>query len=388
MSYFRIARYSSVLSLLFLQLCLSPARSQQPTNPEKLAEAGKTSNVPRSQSFHEDWTNLTLKNSTLELKLPTLLGKEDFPNKSFIRELYEVDWRPKDSFDLYVVLPRGVTHPPVILFLYTYPDDTQIYKNDRWCDGVTSGGYAAVGMVSALTGHRTRWRLGKEWFVSELQESLATTTHDVQLVLDYLAARGDLDMNRVGMFGVGSGGAITILSSAADSRIRAVDLLGPWGDWPGWLADTKVVKDDERANFLKPEFLAKVAPLDPVVWLPKVKAKSVRIQNVRTDLSMPTADEEKMEAAAPEFTVINQFGNKQSFLTNMPQPMLLNWLKDQLKPDAKPQAVVAKSERIHFFPPMDSPPQWSPLAPSSNNPKAKDQDKPAQKEKGSDKSVN
>jgi acetyl esterase/lipase len=71
-----------------------------------------------------------------------------------------------------------------------------------------------------------------KWFVSELQEALATSTHDVQMVLNYLAKRGDLDMSRIGMFGQGSGGAIAILSAAADSRIVALDVLDPWGDWP------------------------------------------------------------------------------------------------------------------------------------------------------------
>ncbi len=53
----------------------------------------------------------------------------------------------------------------------------------------------------------------KEWFVSELQESLVESTHDVQMIINYLSTRGDLDMDRVGMFGQGSGGAIAILAA-------------------------------------------------------------------------------------------------------------------------------------------------------------------------------
>lgn len=365
-----VIRRISAIFLMLLLLFSSSVNGQQEQKPEKSARTTKAASST-APPFHEDWTNLTLEHSTLQLKLPTLLGKEDFPGKSFVRELYEVNWRPDDPFDLYVVLPKGVKNPPVIFYLYTLPDDTQIYKNDGWCEGVTSGGYAAVGMVSALVGHRARTRLGKEWFVSELQEALATTTHDVQLVLGYLAARGDVDMTRVGMFGVGSGGAITILASAADSRIRAVDLLGPWGDWPTWLEHSKVVPDNERPNYTKPEFLSKVAPLDPVTWLAKVKAKSMRIQDVRTDTSMPNEAQDKLEAAAPEFALINQYGNKRSFMTYQPQSLLLYWLKEQLKPDAKPQVVAAKSERIHSYPAIESPA----VAPSADKPKDKDKEK-------------
>jgi cephalosporin-C deacetylase-like acetyl esterase len=76
----------------------------------------------------------------------------------------------------------------------------------------------------------------KESFLSELQECLATSAHDVQMVLNYLAARGDLDMSRVGMFGQGSRAGIAILASAADPRIKVLDVLDPWGDWPTWIS--------------------------------------------------------------------------------------------------------------------------------------------------------
>src|SRR5262249_9615459 len=147
--------------------------------------------------------------------------------------------------------------------------DTENFKNNSWCEAAVSKGYAVVGFVSAVTGHRNRYRMTKEWFVLDLQESLATTAHDVQLILDYLAARGDLDMTRVGMFGVGSGGSVAALTSAVDPRLTAVDLLGPWGDWPKWLAESKIVPDAERAPFLKKEFQDGVAQLDPVTWLAK-----------------------------------------------------------------------------------------------------------------------
>jgi len=144
----------------------------------------------------------------------------------------QVQWRASDPIDLYVMKPKGVSKPPVILYLYGYPTDTDIFKNDD-CDAlVTRDGFAAVGFVSALTGHRYRNRPMKEWFLSELQESVATSAHDVQMVLNYLASRGDLDMNRVGMFAQGSGASIAILATAVDPRIKVLEALDPWGDWP------------------------------------------------------------------------------------------------------------------------------------------------------------
>jgi iron complex outermembrane receptor protein len=79
----------------------------------------------------------------------------------------------------------------------------------------TEGGFAAIGFVSALTGHRFHNRSMKEWFISELQEALGTSVHDVPMILNYLSTRGDLDMDNIGMFGQGSGGAIAILAASA-----------------------------------------------------------------------------------------------------------------------------------------------------------------------------
>ena len=244
-----------------------------------------------------------------------------------------------------------MANPPVILYLYSYPDGTDRFNNAQWCEGVTSRGFAAVGFASALTGHRAEYHPPKEWFVSELPESLATTTHDVQMILNFLQSLGDFDMNRVGMFGEGSGGAIAILASAADPRIKVVQVLGPWGDWPDWLAKSKVVPDDERAIYLKPEFLKSVAPLDPVQWIPKVQAESFRLQNVVTYQMVPEICTKKIEAAASKTARIDDFGDSRAMIFRMSaEGDLFGWMKTQLQPGAKRTAPIEEAERIHNYP--------------------------------------
>lgn len=298
---------------------------------------------------HEDWTKISLEGSTLKtgpvIQAP---GTYDLPQNNFVRQLYRVEWRPNDPIDLFIVLPKHVAKPPVVLYLYSYPQDSDRFKNDHWCEAVTDGGVAAVGFVSALTGQRYHDRPMKHWFVSELPESLAESTHDVQLILNYLASRGDLDMDRVGMFGQGSGGAIAILASAADPRIKALDVLMPWGDWPDWLAKSKVVPEGERASFLTPGFLANVAPLDPATWVPKVKAERIRIQDVRTDPSTPVSAQDRLEAAAPERAKIDQFGDSRALYPAAAGGKIFSWIKEQLQSNGK--AMADNSPRIQYFP--------------------------------------
>ena len=122
------------------------------------------------------------------------------------------------------------------------------------------GGFAAVGFVCALTGHRYHDRPMKQWFLSE---TAGVPGHDsprpAQTVLNDLENRGDLDMSRVGMFGQGSGASIATLASAVDTRIKVLDVLDPWGDWPTWMSMSPFVPDDERPDYMKPEFLKKAA---------------------------------------------------------------------------------------------------------------------------------
>ena len=176
----------------------------------------------RFNGVQEDWTTPALNTSTLKPAPP--LGGYNNEYSDYSVELLQVQWRFGDPLDLYVMKPKGIKKPPVILYLYGFPSDTGRFKNEGFQNNVTKNGFAAVGFVSALTGHRYHDRPMREWFVSELQESLATSAHDVQMVLNYLATRGDLDMTRVGMFAQGSGASIAILGMAVALAGRQVPL--------------------------------------------------------------------------------------------------------------------------------------------------------------------
>jgi acetyl esterase/lipase len=360
--------HALLLLLLSPQVSGAQGSSSTPSDANTATPTAQaTPNVSKGvkeRSSTEDVTALLTKEDTpvSSNHRPMFVEKAEVPNTSFIRETYRAEWRTGDPFYIYVIRPKGVSKPPVILYLPSFPDDTDLFKNNNWCDLAVRGGYAAVGFVGNVTGHRTRYRLLKEWFVSEMPEALTTTTHDVQLILDYLATRGDLDMERVAMFGNGSGGAIAVLASVVDSRIKVLDLQAPWGDWKDWLRESKVVPEDERAQYAKEEFVASVLPLDPVAWLPKIHAKSLRIEDIRGNKAMPDKAQEKLEGAAPDFALINQYGNGRAFLAAQVPFSVLDWVKSQLAADAKPQAALEKSVRIHFFPAVQPPPAPSTIS--------------------------
>lgn len=305
--------------------------------------ANSTQPPPVHARSSEDWNSLSLAGSDLRTEEQILGAKDDLP--SFTRELIRVKWRPGDPIDLYVMLPKGVSKPPVILYLYTYPSETDHFRNNEYCEHLTRDGFAAVGFVSALTGHRYAHRPMKEWFVSELQESLVTSVHDVQMILNSLSTRDDLDLSRVGMFGTGSGGTIAILAAATDPRIKTIDVINPWGDWPEWMASSSIIPENERPDYVKPEFLRRVSGLDPVEWLPKLNDRSIRIQQLLDDGVTPKLARDRIDSAAPAKAVIVRYENSREFFRAVSGARPFQWIKDAVRPPAQAQSSAATVQK-------------------------------------------
>ena len=283
----------------------------------------------RFRSVKEDWTSPSVRNSNLQ-PVPPLVGYiNDYPG--YTVELLRVQWRFGDPIDLYVMKPKGVRKPPAILYLYGYPAGTDRFKDEGFQKAVTKDGFAAVGFVSALTGHRYHDRPMREWFLSELQECLATSAHDVQMVLDYLATRNDLDMNRVGMFAQGSGASIAILTSAVDPRIKVLDALDPWGEWPTWMATSPFVPEEERAEYVKPEFLRKASVLDPIDWLPRIQATKFRLRDAIFERNTPKVAKEKLRAAVPANATVVIYKTPEEFNAAVRSKRDLEWIQRELR---------------------------------------------------------
>jgi len=329
------ARAGTVGAIVLLSAGALIAQEPAPASPQ-------TSNNINLTRTPEDWSSLSLAGSQLQVR-PPFRGERD-QTADFTREIWQVQWRNFDPIDLYVILPQHVAKPPVILYLYSYPSETRRFLDNSYCQRLTESGFAAVGFVSALTGHRYHSpRPPRQWFVTELQESVGSTVHDVQMILNYLATRGDLDMTRVGMFAVGSGASIAILAAAADPRIKALDLLDPWGDWADWLEKSPLVSDDERADLLRPEFLNKVTGLDPVQWLPKLKTQTIRLEELATDPVTPAACRQQLQAAMPPSAQLVTYDGVPALYKVSSSGQLFRWIKEQLRPHG--QAPAAPSFR-------------------------------------------
>lgn len=320
-------------SMLYAQSQIPAQAPPSQTEVQVKTDTGGSQKNAFDATNQEDWNTIELAKSGLSENAATDMVINQVELDDCTRELVRLQWRPNDPIDLYVLRPKGTATPPVMLFLLNYSFDTDVFRNPAWCKEAKQNGMAAVGFASALSMQRFHApRPMKQWFVSELQEALSTSTHDVQMILNYLGRRSDLDMKHIGMLGQGSGGAIAILAAAADQRITALDLIDPWGDWPDWLRASKQIHEQERADYLQAEFLAKVAQLDPVTVLPQLKLKALRIQQVTSDLVTPPAARDKIAAAIPSNGTVTHYPDNLAERNAWGTRGIGGWLTEHLQP--------------------------------------------------------
>jgi hypothetical protein len=255
-----------------------------------------------------------------------------------------MQWRSGDPIDVFVIRPKGVSRPPVAIYLYGFPVDPDRFRNDEFCKTVTRGGVAAIGFNPAMTAERYQNVPMRQWFISELHDSIVKTVHDVQMIVNYAQSRPDLDGSRIGIFGQGSGATIAGLAATADPSIQAVDLLDPWGDWPMWMAESKLVPEQERPGFLTPAFLKPLEPLDPVRWLPNLAGRSLKLDDAAYETQTPARAKAKIDASLPHNAVLVRYPTRSDFEKNaIEDGKLISWLEERLR--AQPAAELQRLPR-------------------------------------------
>jgi len=341
------------IPLILLILLILPNHTSAKQDVAASGKKSDTQSIAKKNpgTVTENWRVLDDLKTGLDPHAAVVVQSDEQPD--FVRDLLRVQWRIVDPIDVWLIRPKVTGKVPVVLYLYSYSDTSDRFHDNGWCKRATADGFAAVGFVSALSDYRFKNRPMREWFVSELTEALGTSVHDVQLILNQLAGRPDIDMNRVGMFGMGSGASVAILAAHADPRIKTLDLLDPWGDWPDWLEFSPAVPDSERAKYLMPEFLKSVAALDPVSYLPSLKTQSLRLQQTLSEPVTPKIAKERIAAAVPNPSQLVKYANAEDLLKAWQTMGLSGWIKEQMRSQSPKEAVDERRAALGSNPQRD-----------------------------------
>lgn len=159
--------------------------------------------------------------------------------------------------------------------------------------------------------------------------------HEVGALLDAIAGRTDVDVDRVGAVGVSLGGYYAPRAAAFEPRIRAVvgisggyRLADHWDDLPQLTRDTFVVKSHARDDADAKE---KMAAMDLTGVLCRLRQPLLAITGDR-DRLVPWRETKRIADEAPNGRFVLYEGGSH-VVSNMPyryRPLCADWLHDRL----------------------------------------------------------
>ena len=194
-----------------------------------------------------------------------------------------------------LITPKAspATPAPAILFVHWYGPPAPTSNRTQFIpDGVA---LARKGVTSLLID--TPWSL-PTYFRSRVREEdysrSVQQVKDLRRALDVLLAQPGIDRTRVAYVGHDFGAMYGTLAAVVDPRVTGFVFMAGTASFSDWFLYGPKLEGDARDAFI-----AQLAPLDPVKWVPKLRGPLL-MQFADTDEHVPTARRELLAAAAPK----------------------------------------------------------------------------------------
>jgi predicted esterase len=181
---------------------------------------------------------------------------------------------------------------PAILFVHWYGPPAPTSNRTQFIPDATA--LARQGVTSLLID--TPWSV-PTYFRSRTREEdysrSVQQVRDLRRALDVLMAQPGVDRTRVAYVGHDFGAMYGTLAAVVDPRVTHFVFMAGTASFSDWFLYGPKVEGEARDRFV-----AQLAPLDPVRWVPKLRGP-VLMQFADTDEHVSTARREQLAAAAP-----------------------------------------------------------------------------------------
>jgi predicted esterase len=201
-----------------------------------------------------------------------------------------------------LITPKAPAGPaaPAILFVHWYGPPAPTSNRTQFIpDGVA---LARLGITSLLID--TPWSL-PAYFRNRTREEDYTRSvqqvRDLRRALDVLMAQPGVDRTRVAYVGHDFGAMYGTLAAVVDPRVTHFVFMAGTASFSDWFLYGPKLEGEARDRFV-----AALAPLDPVRWVPKLRGP-VLMQFADTDEHVSTARREQLAAAAPSGTEVRTY---------------------------------------------------------------------------------
>lgn len=185
------------------------------------------------------------------------------------------DLRLPEEAEAFLVEPLDGGRGAAVLFLHWFDTEAPDGNRTQFLDEAVALA-ANHGVVSVLPQGRFPWAAGPTDAVADASR-IRSEVAAHRRALDLLAARPDVDTERIGLVGHDFGGMHGIVLAAEDERIAAAVAIAAtprWGDWflPFW-----PIAGDRW------EYLRALSPLDPITRIGELAPRPVLLQFAKGD---------------------------------------------------------------------------------------------------------
>ena len=282
----------------------------------------------------------------LLLSSPILSAKADISfdyDQTQPLDIQETGSREQDGItlrDISYVLPDGSRNAatvvakqdgsgprPGILFVHWYgPPDPTSNRTQFIPDAVE---LAKGGAISLLID--TPWSKPEYFRQRKREEDYARSVQqvkDLRRALDVLLSLPNIDRERIAFVGHDFGAMYGALAVSCDTRAKSFVFMAGTQSFSDWFLYGPKPPEDVRQKFI-----AELAPLDPIKYLPKLKMPKL-LQFADDDEHVSKARADALAAAAPEPKTVRFYSAKHE-LNEAATRERIAWLKQQLKMEAK-----------------------------------------------------
>jgi dipeptidyl aminopeptidase/acylaminoacyl peptidase len=214
---------------------------------------------------------------------------------------------------------------PAILFLHWYGPPNATSNRTQYLPEAVE--LAASGVVSLLID--TPWS-AERWFgtrdSAKDYEFTMQMAKDVRRAVDVLLAQPGIDRRRVAVVGHDFGAMWGALAVASDPRVTHFVYAAGTSSFTDWYLYTPKREGAERDAFV-----AKLAPLDPIVFLPKIAPRPVLLHFGTKDPHVKNEAAAAQAEATKEPKTVKTYEGAGHELTFQARLDRLAWLKEQFK---------------------------------------------------------
>jgi dienelactone hydrolase len=194
-----------------------------------------------------------------------------------------------DETDAFLVKPASGEPGPGIVFFHWVEYGNPTSNRTEFLDEARD--LAGRGAVSLLVDGRFPWKASP----ISIEHDVAAVEADARMLrhaVDLLAAQPEVDAERMALVGHDFGAMYSSIVFGADPSLDGMVMMAPTARWGDWFLRYWEIAEPADA------YLAAMAPLDPVTWLPEGAGRPMRLQFASEDQYVPRAVADEIAAAA------------------------------------------------------------------------------------------